>query len=89
MEAPPFVHPLLIALRACTVKEQHDFAALAGTKRNYLYQLAGSSRVPRATLAVAIAKASREMHVRTTGRVPKVTVEQLVEAVEKNTPAAA
>lgn len=70
--------PLLAALRCCTVPEQHEWAALANTKRNYLYQLAALERTAGARLALAIAKASVQMHVKTTGRIPKVTVEQIV-----------
>ena len=71
--------PLLTALRACTVPEQHEWAALAGTKRNYLYQLAlcTDGRQARVRLAKAIADASVQMHVKTLGRVPKVTMEEL------------
>lgn len=70
--------PLLDALRCCTVPEQHDFAKLAKTKRNYLYQLACGERAPRLALALQIVNASIEMHVRTRGRVPKLRVQDLV-----------
>ena len=70
--------PLLTALRACTVEEQHEWAGLAGTKRNYLYQLATCSRrSPGVDLAKRIADASVKMHVSTLGRVPKVTMDQI------------
>jgi hypothetical protein len=70
--------PLLTALRACTVGEQHEWAALADTTRNYLYQLATCSRkAPGVNLAKRIADASVQMHVKTLGRVPKVTLEQI------------
>lgn len=70
--------PLLLALRACTVPEQHEWAELAGTKRNYLYQLAMCTRKQAgANLAQRVAAASVEMHVRSLGRIPKVTLEQL------------
>ena len=72
------VTPLLAALRACSVPEQHEWAALAGTKRNYLYQLALCTRKScRSGLARSIAEASVAMHVKTTGRIPKVTMEEL------------
>lgn len=70
--------PLLDALRSCTVPEQHDFAKLAKTKRNYLYQLACGERAPGLALALQIVNASIEMHVRTRGRVPKLRVQDLV-----------
>lgn len=78
MEAEAPVHPLLEVLRACTVQEQHDIAAQAGTKRNYLYQISSRTRTPKIQLAQRISKAVLDMHVKTTGRVPKISVEQLV-----------
>jgi transcriptional regulator with XRE-family HTH domain len=63
--------PLLTALRKLTVEEQHQFANLAGTSRNYLYQLACCNRnSPGVTLAKAISEASVVMHVQTLGRSP-------------------
>lgn len=69
--------PLLEALRACANSaEQHTFAQLAGTSRNYLYQLALCERKnPGIQTVNAIVEASKVMHVRTTGRVPKLTME--------------
>ncbi len=75
--SPP-IHPLLNALRSCTVAEQHEFARLAGTKRNYLYQLAGATRCPKLKLALRIVDASVKMHTLTTGRVPKLTIQELI-----------
>lgn len=72
--------PLLEALRSCTVPEQHDFAKLAMTKRNYLYQLACGEREPKIRLAQQIVNASIEMHVRTRGRVPKLKITDLLAA---------
>ncbi len=72
------ITPLLSALRKMTVEEQHQMATLAGTKRNYLYQLATCSRnSPKIKLAKAIADASVVLHVQTLGRTPKLTMEQL------------
>lgn len=68
--------PLLLVLRGCTVPQQHRLAELAGTKRNYLYQLAGKSRSPNVALAVAISGASRILHQETNGKTPIITVEQ-------------
>lgn len=74
---------LLLALRHCTVPEQHDWARRAGTKRNYLYQLAAGGRVsPRLELAKGICDASVQMHVASGGRIPKITLEQLAEMCE-------
>ena len=36
----PSITPLLEVLRTCTANEQLELATLAGTTRNYLYQLA-------------------------------------------------
>ncbi len=56
--------PLLGILRALETDAKRDeFAKLAGTSRLYLYQLAGChNRSCRSSLAMAIAKASMEMH---------------------------
>jgi hypothetical protein len=70
--------PLLHALRCCTVPEQHEMAKLAGTSRGYLYQLAAGDRTAGGRLASALVKASREMHIKTTGRIPKLTLEEIV-----------
>lgn len=55
--------PLLAILRALENDERrNEFAALAGTSRLYLYQLAGChNRSCRSSLALAIAQASEEM----------------------------
>lgn len=73
----PATTPLLVALRCCTVPEQHEWARLADTSRNYLYQLAKQHRSAGLKTAMNIAKASIQMHIRTTGRIPKLTVEQI------------
>jgi len=68
------VTPLLGALRACSVDEQYEFARLAGTTRNYLYQLATCHRRrPNVGLAAAICEASQVLSLRTDGRVPVLT----------------
>ncbi len=79
METPANnVTPLLTALRACTVDEQYEFARLAGTKRNYLYQLASCHRrQPNITLAAAICAASVALNSRTKGRVPVLTTDDI------------
>jgi hypothetical protein len=70
--------PLLEVLRQCTVAEQHELAALAGTKRNYLYQLATCRRKStKLNTAYAISEAVTKMHVKTLGKVPKISVEEL------------
>ena len=69
---------LLHALRCCTVPEQHELAALADTSRGYLYKLAAGERIAGGRLASALVKASRAMHIKTTGRIPKLTLEDIV-----------
>lgn len=56
--------PLLKILRDLETDDRRDeFAALAGTSRGYLYQLASCARcAPRARLALALVNASAEMH---------------------------
>jgi hypothetical protein len=72
------ITPLLSALRKMTVEEQHQFAKLSGTTRNYCYQIATCSRPsPRAKLTKGLADASVVMHVQTLGRTPKLTMEQI------------
>lgn len=74
------ITPLLAVLRRMTTEEQDQFAKLAGTSRNYLYQLATCSRsCPRVTLAKGIADASVVMHLQTLGRTPKLTMDQLAQ----------
>ena len=74
-QSPPT--PLLHALRCCTVPEQHQWAKLAETSRNYLYQLATCERRAGLGTALRIVEASKQMHVLTTGRVPKITLAEL------------
>lgn len=72
------VTPLLEVLRACSVPEQHEIARQAKTTRNYLYQVATCHRASvRASTAVAISDAVTKMHVRTLGRVPKISVDEI------------
>lgn len=70
--------PLLTVLRSLTVDEQYDLAELAGTQRNYLYQLASCTRRPRLKLGMSIEAATREMNKRTGGRCPVLSVQELV-----------
>lgn len=70
--------PLLHALRCCTVPEQHEMAGLAGTSRGYLYQLALKERTAGGKLASELVKASRAMHIKSTGRIPKLSLEEIV-----------
>lgn len=70
--------PLLQLLRQCTVPEQHELARLAGTKRGYLYQLASCHRCSvRAHLGYQISRAATIMHVKSLGRIPKITIDEL------------
>jgi DNA-binding XRE family transcriptional regulator len=72
------VTPLLSALRACSVDEQYEFARLAGTTRNYLYQLATCHRKnPSLQLAQSICDASARLHRKTAGRVPSLTTVEI------------
>lgn len=72
------VTPLLTLMRACTVDEQYELARLAGTKRNYLYQLASCNRKRiGADLAMAICAASEAMSASTNGRTPVITMEEI------------
>lgn len=70
--------PLLALLRACTPAERELLAGRAGTKVSYLYHLAGCTRTPRASLAVKLVSASDWMHKRSRGRVPAITMHELV-----------
>lgn len=73
-----FETPLLAALRQCNTAEQHEFAALAETTRNYLYQMATCKRSRFTAETVRrVAEASKAMHVKTTGRVPKLSMEEI------------
>ena len=70
--------PLLEVLRQCTVEEQHRLAELAGTKRNYLYQLATCKRnASKLDTAFALVRAVNDLHVTSLGRVPKISLEEL------------
>lgn len=70
--------PLLKLLRCCTVPEQIELAALAKTTRNYLYQMAACHRCEfGAALVQRISKAATEMHVRSLGRIPKISAEEI------------
>lgn len=51
-------------MRAATADEQAELAALAGTSRNYLYQLAIGHRTARAEMAGAIEAASRALRAK-------------------------
>ena len=74
----PNTTPLLNVLRHCTVPEQHELAKLAGTKRNYLYQMASCHRKEfSALLAMRVATATAIMHATSTGRIPKITAEEI------------
>lgn len=75
---PSRITPLLTAIRACNDDERREFAELAGMTESYLYTLAGASREPLVSRAVALADASRRMHEKNP-RIPVVTVEQLAE----------
>ena len=70
--------PLMALLRACSKEQRNLLATYAGTSVNYLYGLAGCHRAqPRASLALAIAEASEQLHDETLGITPIVTVRQL------------
>lgn len=78
MSTEPPITPLLEVLRTCSVPEQEEIARLAGTTRNYLYQVATCHRASvRASTAVAISTAVTKMHVKTLGRVPKISFEEI------------
>ena len=70
--------PLLEVLRRCTLDEQNEIARMAGTKRNYLFQL-GSCQRKQTTLrkGLRIVQAVATMHARSCGRIPKITLEEL------------
>lgn len=69
--------PLLLILRALENDARRDeFAALAGTSRMYLYQLAGChNRACRSSLAMGIADASLKMNEKYGS--PVITMHQL------------
>lgn len=72
-------------MRLATTAEQEELAKLAGTKRSYLYHLAGEkatnyAREPLPKLAAAIESASAVMHKKTKGRLPLIYRTDLVTA---------
>lgn len=67
-------------MAVATSDEQAALAQLAGTSKNYLYQLAKQTRVASAELAAAIEKASHIVARRSKGRLPKLPREQLCPA---------
>ena len=69
--------PLLKVLRSMSVPEQHQLAEQAGTSRNYLYQLAGCTRVPGVALATRIVQAVAEWNKATKGRVPAISMAEI------------
>jgi len=72
------VTPLIALMRACTPQQREQIAKWAGTEVSYLYQLGGCDRKSaRATLALGIEDASRQMHRKTNGATPIVTVREL------------
>ena len=72
------ITPLLEVLRVCSTEEQFEIAKLADTTRNYLYQLAtGHRQSLSANLALRISRAVTQMHVKSLGRIPKISVEEL------------
>lgn len=79
MAKTPSTHPILALLRACeNDKERQAFAKAATTTVNYLYALAGSHRLqPRLDKALAIEAASIDWHVRTNGRIPLISIQDL------------
>lgn len=67
------VTPLTTYLRDATPEEREETARLAGTSVNYLYALAGCHRKnPAVHLAIGIENATRQMSIRTEGRLPIV-----------------
>jgi hypothetical protein len=67
--------PLSDFLQAATPAERERCALLAGTKVNYLYQVAGCHRPrPSAEFAVLLEDATRTLHAETGGRLPIVDV---------------
>lgn len=72
------ITPLLDVLRCCSTDEQAELARLAGTTRNYLYQVATCHRRSvSARKALAISRAATAMHVRSLGRIPKISMEEI------------
>jgi len=79
MAKTPSTHPILALLRACKNDEERQaFAADATTTVNYLYALAGAHRKqPRLDKALAIEQASIDWHVKTNGRIPLISIQEL------------
>jgi DNA-binding Xre family transcriptional regulator len=78
-EDPPKT-PLLEVLRQCTTEQQQQIADMAGTTRNYLYQLATCQRKSTSvSKAASISMAVTRMHVITLGKVPKISMEEIAE----------
>lgn len=77
MDEPATPSPLLELLRACDVPEQHLLADMAGTRRNYLYQIATCRRTPNVALARDITLASERLNRMTHGKTPVITIDQL------------
>jgi hypothetical protein len=74
---PPMT-PLLEVLRQCSTEQQTQIAEMAGTTRNYLYQLATCQRKSTSVAkAAAISAAVTRMHVRSLGKVPKISIEEI------------
>lgn len=72
-------------LRAATQDERNRVATACGTSVGYLYQLAGGHRRnPSAALAVAIERATRNLHEQHPERIPVVTVEALAAGTALN-----
>lgn len=70
--------PLLALLRAATPDERQLLADRAKTKVSYLYHIASCARTPRASLAVRLVAGSEWLSRKTRGRVPAVTMQELV-----------
>jgi len=70
--------PLLALLRMLTPEQREQFGADCETDVSYLYALASCTRKQcKADKAAKIEAATREMHRRTKGKTPIVTVAQL------------
>jgi hypothetical protein len=72
--------PLSRWLRLASDQERDRLALLAGTSRNYLYQIAACRREPRVGLAFRIEAASRKLWAETEGRLAIVTAEEMAQA---------
>lgn len=55
--------PIMSLLRQMSPVEREQWAALAGTRVNYLYHIGSGAREPKVRLAVSIADATQTMHV--------------------------